>query len=162
FEKQGYVSVNRPIVFTGAPEEKIVVNLEKATPVAVEQPAVRPQPPAPPVRRNNPPVDKPVVANTPPVDKPPVDKPPVDKPPVDKPAAGMGSLTLGSKPPCDIFIDGKATGQHTPQRDIKLSVGSHRITLLNNEFGIKETFKVDIKADTPEKMIKDYSDRLPK
>src|SRR5262249_60323905 len=78
FEKQGYVSVNRPIVFTGAPEEKIVVNLEKATPVAVEQPAVRPQPPPTPVRRN-PPVDKPPVAS---IDKPPVDKPPVDKPPV--------------------------------------------------------------------------------
>jgi hypothetical protein len=107
-------------------------------------------------------IDKPPV-DKPPVDKPPVDKPPVDKPPVDHPAAGAtGTLTLGSKPPCDIFIDGKATGQHTPQRDIKLSVGRHRITLMNNEFSIKETFNVDIKADAPEKMIKDYSDRLPK
>src|SRR5262249_56392415 len=61
FEKQGYVSVNRPIVFTGAPEEKIIVNLEKASSVAVDTPA--------------PPVQRPV--QTPPRPRPPVDKPPV-------------------------------------------------------------------------------------
>jgi hypothetical protein len=33
--------------------------------------------------------------------------------------------------------------------------------LLNGEFGIKDTFTVDIKADAPEKLIKDYSDKLP-
>src|SRR5262249_19563009 len=148
-------------------------NLEKASSVAVDTPPTpqqqkqpvqtppRPRPPVdkPPVDKqavDKPPVDKPLV-DKPPVDKPPVDKPPVDKPPVDHPAGATGTLTLGSKPPCDIFIDGKATGQHTPQRDIKLSVGRHRITLMNNEFSIKETFNVDIKADAPEKMIKDYS-----
>ena len=38
----------------------------------------------------------------------------------------------------------------------------HKITLVNNEYGIKETFSVDIKPDATEKQIKDYSDRLPK
>ena len=33
---------------------------------------------------------------------------------------------------------------------------------MNNEYGIKETFVVEIKTDATEKMIKDYSDRLPK
>ena len=70
-------------------------------------------------------------------------------------------LVLGSKPPCDIAIDGVATPLHTPQKEIKLSVGRHRITLTNGEFGINETFTVDIKPDVPEKLIKDYSDRLP-
>jgi len=70
-------------------------------------------------------------------------------------------LVLGSKPPCDIAIDGSTTGLHTPQKEIKLPVGRHRITLTNAEFGINETFTVDIKADAPEKLIKDYSDRLP-
>ncbi len=95
-------------------------------------------------------------------DKTPVKTP--DKVPDKTPvaASGSGTLTLGSKPVCDIFIDGSATGQHTPQRDIKLPSGPHRITLVNNEFGIKETFTVTIKADGAEKMIKDYSDRLPK
>ena len=69
---------------------------------------------------------------------------------------------LGSKPSCDIYVDGSNTGLHTPQRAMKLSAGKHRITLINNEFGIKETFVVDIKADGTEKAIKDYSDRLPK
>jgi hypothetical protein len=68
----------------------------------------------------------------------------------------------GRRRGADIYIDGKDTGMQTPQRDIKLSAGKHRITLVNNEFGIKETFTVDIKADEVEKQIKDYSDRLPK
>jgi uncharacterized metal-binding protein len=79
----------------------------------------------------------------------------------DAKGRGQGVLVLGSKPPCEITIDGSATGLHTPQKEIKLSAGRHRITLTNSEFGIKETFTVDIKADTPEKLIKDYSDRLP-
>ena len=77
-------------------------------------------------------------------------------------AKGQGTLMLGSKPSCDIYIDGTNTGLHTPQREIKLPAGKHRITLMNNEFGIRETFSVEIKADQPTKEIKDYSDRLPK
>src|SRR5262249_10685452 len=65
FEKQGYVSVNRPIVFTGAPEEKIIVNLEKATSVAVETPTPLPSP------------EKHAVQTPPP--RPRVDKAPIDK-----------------------------------------------------------------------------------
>ena len=72
------------------------------------------------------------------------------------------SLLLGSKPPCEIYVDGKATGLHTPQPKMTLAAGKHKITLVNNEFGIKETFTVDIKPDATEKQIKDYSDRLPK
>ena len=45
---------------------------------------------------------------------------------------------------------------------MKLAAGKHRITLINNELGIKGTFVVDIMADGTEKAIKDYSDRLPK
>ena len=188
FEKTGYVSVNRPINFTGTPSEKVVVNLEKAGPAVAEQtpptaptgptgPVTKPvdNTPKPPVVVNNtpkPPVDKPpvVVNNTPkppPVDKPLVDntpKPPVDntpKPPVDKPASGTGTLALGSKPPCDIYIDGAATGGHTPSRT-QLPVGKHKVTLVNSEFNIRETFSVDIKADAVDLERKDYSDRLPK
>jgi len=90
-----------------------------------------------------------------------VDRPP--EPPGSAEADGKprGILVLGSKPPCEIFIDGSATGLHTPQTEIKLSPGRHKVTLVNSEFGIKESFNVDIKLDAPEKMIKDYSDRLP-
>ena len=169
FEKPGYVSVNRPVAITGVAEERLVVNLEKAsapipTPppdVAVRTPPdIAPKPERPKPERPKP--DKPDKPEPRIVEKP--DKPVVEKPIVEKPEGprGMGVLTLGSKPPCEIYIDGSATGLHTPQREIKLSAGKHRITLINNEYGIKESFTVDIKPDAPAKMIKDYSDRLPK
>ncbi len=76
-------------------------------------------------------------------------------------AKGEGTLSLGAKPPCEIFIDGRNTGLKTPQREIKLPAGKHKITLLNNEFGIKESFPIEIKANETAKMVKDFSDRLP-
>jgi serine/threonine protein kinase len=191
FEKPGYVSVNRPITFSGALEERVVVNLEQAD---AEKPAPVPAPEKPNVARpparpsRLPPVNvepraqprrparptperaaperataEPEAATEPP-DKPASELPAEAKPAPEASepkAKGQGVLVLGSKPPCEITIDGSATGLHTPQKEIKLSVGRHRITLTNSEFSIKETFTVDIKADTPEKLIKDYSDRLP-
>ena len=94
----------------------------------------------------------------------PSDPPKAD--PGDKPAGGTpavkgdGVLSHGAKPPCEIFVDGRNTGLRTPQREIKLSAGRHKITLLNNEFGIKESFSVDIKAGETAKMVKDFSDRI--
>jgi hypothetical protein len=70
-------------------------------------------------------------------------------------AAGEGTLMISSKPPCDIFIDGKATGLTTPQRSISLPVGTHKITLVNTAEGIKKTLPVQITADKPTKLIQD-------
>jgi len=86
----------------------------------------------------------------------------VDPPKVDPPKTGTGTLALGSKPSCEIYVDGATTGLYTPQPALKLRAGPHRITLINNEYGIKESFSIDINPDKPAKMIKDYSDRLPK
>ncbi|MBK9032498.1 MAG: serine/threonine protein kinase [Myxococcales bacterium] len=184
FEKDGYVSVTKPLVISGAPEEKVVVNLERGGTVAVAPgsgssgPATMPgggsskpsggsaKPPGggsskPPGGDVKPPGGdvKPPGGDV----KPPGGdvKPPggdVKPPPVAK---GDGTLLLSAKPPCEIFVDGRNTGLKTPQRDLKLSAGKHKITLLNNEFGIKESFSVDIKADEQTKAIKDFSDRLP-
>jgi eukaryotic-like serine/threonine-protein kinase len=198
FEKPGYVSVNRPIAFSGGLEERVVANLEKASPepMGAEKPVTsdpkpsdprpsdpRPSDPRPSrkVPRSTPEKSTPEKSapeksapeksapekSAPDPDGSPSDK--AEKSPEGKSGAdaaepktkGQGVLVLGSKPPCDITIDGSATGLHTPQTDLKLSVGRHRIMLTNSEFGIKETFTVDIKAETPEKIIKDYSDRLP-
>jgi len=182
FEKPGYVSVNRPIVISGILEEKIAVSLEKAGSVAAVVPEVKP---TGPVIKPDTKIEKPVTKIEKPdakIEKPDtkIEKPDtkIEKPDtkIEKPdtkpdtkvgndtkvAAGSGTLMLGSKPSCDIYVDGSNTGLHTPQRAMKLSAGKHRITLINNEFGIKETFVVDIKADATEKAIKDYSDRLPK
>jgi hypothetical protein len=89
-------------------------------------------------------------------------KDPPKEPKVTPKATGTGTLMIGSKPSCEIYVDGTATGLHTPQKEMKLPAGKHRITLINNEFGIKESFPVEIKADEPARAIKDYSDRLPK
>ena len=159
FEKPGYRAINRPITFSGALEEHIVVDLEKVT---AQQP-----PPAPP-----PPQQHPATPEPRPEPRPhrtgrsdgagaEASSEPASDDAADARPRGQGVLVLGSKPPCDIAIDGSTTGLHTPQKEIKLPVGRHRITLTNTEFGINETFSVDIKADAPEKLIKDYSDRLP-
>jgi eukaryotic-like serine/threonine-protein kinase len=70
-------------------------------------------------------------------------------------ASGEGWLRLGSKPWTNIVVDGKETGLHTPQTHLKLAAGSHRITLTNPQFSIKETFSVDIKSGETETVIKD-------
>jgi eukaryotic-like serine/threonine-protein kinase len=173
FEKPGYVSVNRPIVFTGSLDEKITVNLDKAGAAVADAGSAAV---APPIQH---PIEHPVVVQHPPIqhpvehppvvsnntDNPKPEKPVVEEPIKEKPpvvAAGTGTLLVGSKPPCDIFIDGSSTGLHTPAKDIKLAAGKHKVTLVNNEFGIRDTFTVDIKADQPEKAIKDYSDKINK
>jgi len=82
--------------------------------------------------------------------------------PASPPAAGGkgGMLMLGSKPPCDIFIDGKATRLKTPQREIKLAPGTHKITLVNREHKITESFSIDVKAGAPTKVVKDLTKRM--
>ncbi|MBP6840056.1 MAG: PEGA domain-containing protein, partial [Kofleriaceae bacterium] len=76
-------------------------------------------------------------------------------------AAGTGVLSVGSKPPgCEIHIDGKNTGLRTPQREISLKAGSHRVTLINNELGIRDTFTVEVKANDTVRAIKDYMNKV--
>jgi hypothetical protein len=93
-------------------------------------------------------------------DIPPPTAPKPEKPEkavVEKPAApaGDGFLRIGSKPWTNIAIDGKDTGLHTPQTKIKLPAGTHRVTLTNPQFNIKETFSVEIKPNETETAIKD-------
>jgi hypothetical protein len=158
FEKPGYVSINRPVVFTGALEEKVDVSLEKAGAVAVADNTQ--QPPPPPIVQTPPVRTPPPIVHPHPVVEHPVATTEPETPPKASGGGGEGTLLLGSKPPCDILVDGSSTGLHTPQRDLKLSAGKHKITLVNSDLGIKETFMVDIKADQVEKQIKDYSERI--
>ena len=180
FEKPGYVSFNKPIQFTGGLEERRSSSTSRRSPAAPRsrsrnpphEPATGPvtQIKNTPVEPKHTPVEPKHVDTVPketlplPKEKPPVEPPtPKEKPPVEPAVAkGEGTLQLGSKPVCDIFIDGSSSGLHTPQREIKLSAGNHRITLVNNEFGIKESFSVSIKPGEPTKMVKDFSDKLPK
>jgi hypothetical protein len=74
--------------------------------------------------------------------------------------SGKGTLMLGSKPPCDIILDGKPTGLKTPQRAMELSAGTHQIVLVNPELGIEKKFKVKIAPGKTTKAIQDLTDKL--
>ncbi|MEO8548648.1 MAG: hypothetical protein ABI678_01695 [Kofleriaceae bacterium] len=74
---------------------------------------------------------------------------------IEKAAGGNGTLMISSKPPCEILIDGKATGMSTPQRSIPLPAGAHKITLVNAGEHIEKTLMVQINADQPTKLVKD-------
>lgn len=152
FEKRGYVTQTKPIVITGRPVEPVEAVLEKAgrTTTAVAsrdtgrsdtRDSGDPGGPGGAVlgRDTARPDDGPKKVTPPP-----------------QPAA-KGNLLLGSKPPCKIYIDGRNTGLTTPQRNIELSAGSHKITLINNEHNIKETFKVTIKSGDETRVIKDLT-----
>jgi hypothetical protein len=73
---------------------------------------------------------------------------------------GSAMLALGSKPPCEIYLDGKRTGLSTPNRGIKIAAGVHRVRLVNRQHKIDETFTVTAGSGKVVKVIKDYSAKL--
>jgi hypothetical protein len=75
-------------------------------------------------------------------------------------ASGTGTLMLGSKPPCDIIIDGKPTGLKTPQRAMDLAAGTHSVVLVNVDLGIEKKFKVRIAPGKTTKAIQDLTSKL--
>jgi serine/threonine protein kinase len=58
---------------------------------------------------------------------------------------GSGTLRVNSRPWSQVFVDGKMIG-NTPQQNLKLSAGDHRITLVNPEFRLRKNLTVTIKA----------------
>ncbi len=79
--------------------------------------------------------------------------------PVVAEAAGTanGVLMVASKPPCEIVIDGKATKLETPQRSIALAPGTHAVTLINAKMHINKTVPVEVAANKPTKLIRDFT-----
>jgi hypothetical protein len=75
-------------------------------------------------------------------------------------ATGLGTLMIGSKPPCDIYIDGENTGLKTPQRAIELGAGTHQVTLVNTELDIKKTFTVKIRSGKRTRAIHDLTGKI--
>jgi len=80
--------------------------------------------------------------------------------PAPAPTGGAALLMIGSKPPCDIVVDGKRTGLTTPQRALKLTPGPHKVTLVNKQYGISESFTVTAKAGAPVKVVKDLTAKM--
>ncbi len=65
---------------------------------------------------------------------------------------GTGTLRLNSRPWSQVYVDGKMIG-NTPQMNITLAAGEHRITLLNPEFQIRKNITVKIKAGETQTQI---------
>ena len=77
-----------------------------------------------------------------------------------KPAAppkpvGEGYMRIGSKPWTRIIVDGKDTGLITPQTHLRINAGTHKVTLTNPQFGVSETFNVEIRSGQTETVVKD-------
>lgn len=70
---------------------------------------------------------------------------------------GTGIVMISSKPPCEIVVDGKATGLMTPQRNLTMTAGRHTITLLNKPNGIKKNLSIQVSAGKSTKLVQDYS-----
>ncbi len=67
----------------------------------------------------------------------------------------MGLVTINSKPSCKLFIDGDYLGR-TPKAKIKLVVGRHIVTLVNEEFGIRRKFSMTVRPGA-NRFIKDLT-----
>jgi hypothetical protein len=69
--------------------------------------------------------------------------------------AGNGTLMVSTKPPCEIAVDGSATGLVSPQKAIRLAAGPHQITFTSTAQHIKKTVAVTITANHSTKLIRD-------
>jgi hypothetical protein len=65
---------------------------------------------------------------------------------------------LGSKPPCDIAIDGASSGLTTPQIGISLAPGVHTVRLSNRALGVDKRFKVRIARGETTRVVQDLLD----
>jgi hypothetical protein len=67
-------------------------------------------------------------------------------------SAGTGILRINTRPWSQVYIDGQLIG-NTPQMNIQLRAGQHRVTLVNSDFNIRETITVNIVAGQTETKI---------
>ena len=76
----------------------------------------------------------------------------VSRPPAPVAAGGTGTLRINTRPWSQVYVDGTLIG-NTPQMNIPLRAGSHRVTLVNTEFNIRETITVNIAAGATETKV---------
>jgi len=65
---------------------------------------------------------------------------------------GNGTLRINTRPWSQVFVDGQLIG-NTPQMNIPLRAGAHRVTLVNSDFNIRETVSVTITAGQTETRV---------
>jgi hypothetical protein len=67
-------------------------------------------------------------------------------------SGGTGTLRINTRPWSQVYVDGALIG-NTPQMNIPLRAGPHRVTLVNTEFNIRETITVNIAAGATETKV---------
>jgi serine/threonine protein kinase len=72
-------------------------------------------------------------------------------------ASGPGTLRINTRPWSKVFVDGRLIG-NTPQMNITLEAGKHTVTLVNDDFGIRKTLRVDIKPGQVETQVLTLTD----
>jgi hypothetical protein len=70
---------------------------------------------------------------------------PSRSPPPPSPPLAMGTLRLNTKPWSVVYLDKRKLGI-TPLMGARLPVGTHRLTLVNGEQGLRKTLNVTIQA----------------
>jgi hypothetical protein len=58
---------------------------------------------------------------------------------------GPGTLRINTRPWSQVYVDGRLIG-NTPQMNISLPAGSHRVTLVNPDFNIRQSVSVTVEA----------------
>jgi hypothetical protein len=133
------------------------------------QPAKVEPPPSPPVAKVEPPPPvrtNPVVASGPRKRKQPreaavtaAEDPFRDAPAKAAPEAAAGggecSITIGSRPWADVWIDGKNTNKHTPFVDYKIACGKHKLSFKRPDLQIDQTESITVSPG--EKFKQSYS-----
>jgi serine/threonine protein kinase len=69
------------------------------------------------------------------------------------PTGGSGTLSVQTVPWTQVYVDGRLLG-NTPQINVSLPSGSHRVTLVNEEFNIRENVNVIIRAGQAERLTR--------
>ncbi len=125
-------------------------------PVAVKPtppPAPAPTPP-PPASPASPPAPRPA-AQEPPRPAPPAAaaEAPAATPAATAPSRGICSVTIGSRPWAEVWVDGRNTGKLTPLVGHKVPCGRRRIRLWNPELNLEKTESVLLRSSEPFKKI---------
>ncbi|MBZ0230758.1 MAG: DUF2846 domain-containing protein, partial [Deltaproteobacteria bacterium] len=69
----------------------------------------------------------------------------------------LSELRINSKPPCQLFVDGRDMGW-TPQRGIAVAPGRHTVVFRNREFGVERKVIVDAKVGEVHRVIRDFTE----
>jgi hypothetical protein len=59
--------------------------------------------------------------------------------------SGPGTLRVNTRPWSQVYVDGRLIG-NTPQMNISLPAGTHRVTLVNPDFNIRQSVSVTIES----------------